>query len=75
MKNINEPVNDEMLYGYVFHFNPYTKIWAAIPRDIYNDYWNDANLEGVIRSSKIETLISILYKTDGDAEKIKKLVS
>jgi hypothetical protein len=75
MKNINEAVNDEVLYGYVFHFNPYTKIWSAIPRDNYSEYWNDANLEGVIRSSKFETIVSILYKTDGNAEKIKKLVS
>jgi hypothetical protein len=71
---LSEDSNDEILYNWVFHFNPYTKMWAAIPRELYNDYWNDSNLEGIIRSSKYETLITILYKTKGDLIKIKELI-
>jgi hypothetical protein len=45
----------EMLYDWLFHFNPYKDAWAAIPRDLYNQYCNDNNMEGVIYSSKLET--------------------
>jgi len=74
MKNNNEEITNEILYDYVFHFNPHLGTWAAIPRSLYSEYWNDFTLEGVIRSSKYETLISILCKTKGDSTKIKELV-
>jgi hypothetical protein len=56
----------ENLYGWLFHFNPYTKTWAAIPRDLYNQYWDNYELQGVIRSSKFSTLLEILQKTEGE---------
>lgn len=64
----------EHLYGWVFHFNPYTKQWSAVPRDLYNDYWSDSKLEGVIKSSSFNTLLEILQKTEGvDIEKKLKI--
>ena len=33
-------MNRERLYGFVFHYNPMTKLWSSIPRDSYRDYWN-----------------------------------
>ena len=67
-------MHKDYLYGWVFHFNPYTKKWAAIPRDLYNLYWDDSELEGVIRSSSFSTLLEILQKTDGeDIEKKLKI--
>ena len=54
------------LYNWVFHCNPYTKQWAAIPRELYNDYWSNYELEGIIRSSKFSTLLEIIQKTDGE---------
>lgn len=60
----------DYLYDWVFHYNPYTKNWAAIPRDLYTQYWDNYNLEGVIRSSSHKTLLEILQKTEGvDIEK------
>lgn len=60
----------EHLHNWVFNFNPYTKKWAAIPRQLYNEYWNNHELEGVIRSSFFPTLLEILSKTEGvDVEK------
>ena len=62
--------NQDHLYDWVFHFNPYTKTWAAIPRETYNDYWNDSTYPNIIRSSKFPTLLEILQKTEGkDIEK------
>lgn len=64
------------LYDWVFHFNPYTKQWAAVPRETYSEYWNDANHPNVIRSKKFETLLDILYKSNGNVEEfIEKIPS
>ena len=52
----------ENLYSYVFHFNPYSEIWSAIPRDLYNDYWSNANLPGVLRSKDMKTLIELVNR-------------
>ncbi len=60
----------EHLYDWVFHYNPYTKQWAAIPRDLYTKYWDNYNLEGIIRSSSHKTLLEIIERTEGvDVEK------
>jgi hypothetical protein len=56
----------ECFYSWVFHFNPYTKQWAAIPRELYNQYWDNYELEGIIRSSKFSTLLDIIQKTEGE---------
>lgn len=56
----------EVFYNWVFHCNPYTKQWAAIPRELYNEYWSNYELEGVIRSSKFSTLLEIIQKTEGE---------
>ena len=60
----------DIFYDWVFHFNPFTKQWAAIPRNLYNQYWDNYELEGVIKSKSIKTLIEILERTEGvDVEK------
>jgi hypothetical protein len=60
----------EHLHNWVFNFNPYTKQWAAIPREIYNEYWNNFDVEGIIKSSSFTTLLEIVNKTEGvDVEK------
>ena len=52
----------EELYNHVFHYNPYEKLWNAIPRDVYLEYWSNRNVEGVLKSKDINTLIEILSK-------------
>ena len=56
---------------YVLHFNPYTNVWNAIPRDKYNEYWNDINTKGVLSSKKVETLIELITKGDEFIKSIK----
>lgn len=56
----------DVFYHWVFHFNPYIKQWAAIPREIYNQYWDNYDLDGIIRSSKFSTLLEIIQKTEGE---------
>jgi hypothetical protein len=64
---------DEHLHNWVFHFNPYTQLWAAIPRDHYDKYWNDAADTRMLRSTRLDTLLSILARTEGDPTRIEKL--
>lgn len=52
----------ENLYDYVFHYNHFKKIWSAIPRESYNEYWSNEKAENVISSKKIETLIELIIK-------------
>jgi hypothetical protein len=52
----------EKLYDYVLHYNHFTKLWNAVPRECYNEYWNDRKVEGVISSTKVTTLIELITK-------------
>lgn len=71
----NNKVINQSLYNWIFHYNPWTDMWNAFPREKHNDYFNDPYDSSmvVIRSSKIETLISLLYRIDGDPEKLDNL--
>lgn len=66
---------DQYMHDWVFHFNPYTKLWCAIPRDLYNKYWDDSQLEGVLRSKDIATLLYLLHRGKGDINEIHKITS
>ena len=58
------------IHGWVF-----TKIgdtWIAATRDDYNYIWNDINHEHLLKSSKMETLIEIIIKCEGELDKILK---
>lgn len=68
-----EPVSMS-LYNWVFHYNDYTGMWNAIPRDDYNEYWSNSNCERVISSSSIDTLKELIYRTSGDKAQIEKLI-
>lgn len=50
------------LYDYIFHYNHFTNLWAAIPRDKYNEYWNNIESESILKSKSIETLIILINK-------------
>jgi hypothetical protein len=54
------------LEDWVFHFNSLSGHWAAIPRETYNDYWNDYKNAGVLRSKHLNTLLDLLHKSKGD---------
>jgi hypothetical protein len=63
------------LYNFVFHFNAYTGLWSAIPRDSYNNYWTDYPVHGILRSKSIDTLLHLLHQTGGDVEEVYKITS
>lgn len=53
------------LYPYVFHYNPYTEYWNAVPRGKEVDYFN-GKLSGndVIKNRDINVIIEYI-KTNG----------
>lgn len=66
--------NDQLyLVNWVFHFNPYSNTWVAIPRDKYNEYWDNYNHPDILRSSSINTLLELLHRSKGDRSLIEKL--
>jgi hypothetical protein len=50
------------LYNYVFHYNHFTELWSAIPRELYNNYWDNDDIKSVLKSKNINTLIEIITK-------------
>jgi hypothetical protein len=66
---------DQSLFNWIFHYNPWTKLWNAFPREKYLDYFNDPNDPKmiVIRSKDVKTLSEIIRKIDGDPERIREL--
>lgn len=61
----------ENLYNYVFHYNDFTELWSAIPRELYNEYWDDSDSEGVIQSKEINVLIDLIERGDEFIKSIK----
>ena len=66
---------DEFMQDWVFHYNPYSKQWAAIPRDHYTEYWNNFKHPEVLRSKHMNTLLSLLYKAKGNKDIIEDIVN
>ena len=51
----------ENLYSYVFWYNSYVELWYAIPTLNYTEFFSGKkDIEGVVSSNKIDTLISII---------------
>jgi len=54
----------DKLYNYIFHYNPFTKLWAGIPRGKENFYFNNeqkkAIAQGIYFSDDITTIIKVI---------------
>jgi hypothetical protein len=53
------------LYSWLFHYGLDGK-WCAIPREKINEYFNNHECVGVIRSSELKTLMEIVNKIEKD---------
>lgn len=63
---------ETLIYNWVFNYNIYTKKWQAVKREHYQELFNGGS--HVIRSSDINTLVSIINKTDGNSELLEKII-
>lgn len=57
---------ENYLEGWVFAYNPYTGKYMATTRDNYNNLFNNYQSESVLKSSKFETLRSLIIKMKGN---------
>ena len=49
------------LYDYVLHYNPYRKLWFAIPRTQYTRFFaNNKDDNGVLKASTVNALIKLI---------------
>ena len=62
------------LQGWVFTYDAYNKQWRAARRADYRDLFNDVDSPNVLRSSKHETLVDLIIKTNGDKGLITSLL-
>lgn len=60
------------LYNWLFHYNPYTKYWAAFKREEASDYFNGAQKDSILRSTNLSTLRELIVLYEGNTEKIHK---
>ena len=58
---INKPTK-EAINQYIFHFNPYTKKWAIVPREHYQAYFNGATDIPVVENEDISVLLTPFQK-------------
>ena len=54
----------DKLHDYLLHYNMYTKLWYAIPRDLFPEYWCNRPVDGVLSAKKIKTLIELVLNTE-----------
>jgi hypothetical protein len=55
----------------VFHWNNYDELWSAIPRELYVKYWDNDEVEGVLKSKSISTLMELICRGDEFINSIK----
>jgi hypothetical protein len=61
----------EELYSFVFWHNHFEKVWYAIPRDGYVEFFNGKNDKSkVMKSKSIDTLVELLCKKSINIEDI-----
>lgn len=60
---------NQNLYDWVFHYNHYTKLWAAYHRDDHKAYFNaEESLHPILRHSNIKVLMRHIADSNGDPE-------
>ena len=55
-------MKNNILHDYVFHYNSITELWNAVPREKYNEYWSNNNVEGIMKSKEFATLVEMISK-------------
>ena len=70
-----KPADLAYLEDWVFHFNSFRNEWSAVPRETYNEYWNDYKNRSVLRSKHLNILLDLLHKSKGNKEIIEDIIS
>lgn len=63
MTQVQNPKN-EFLQSYLFHYNPYTSLFAAFKREDANEYLNNNKTEKAIKNHDVNNIIEYLIKEE-----------
>ena len=55
----------------LFHYNNHTSQWAAIPREIYTEYWNNYKNANILKNKHLNILLDNLSNENSTIGKIK----
>lgn len=64
----------QQLEGWEFIYSPHINKWLTTQRENRNLLYNDMDNKKVLKSSKITTLIDLIIKTEGNIDKLNKLI-
>lgn len=64
-------MKNEVFNQYIFHYSPYEECWKSCKREHYLELFSNNESKNVLKSTKIDTLIGIINKTNGDLTKLK----
>ena len=66
----------EELHDWLFHYNPYTKLWAAFKRDQMTGYFNgELTSKDCLKSKNQKTLEELITFHKGDIAKINEITA
>lgn len=71
----HKPIEYAYMQDWVFHYNIFTQLWNAIPRELYAIYWNNAELADVLRAKHLNVLLDLIHRCKGDVAMIKEIAS
>jgi hypothetical protein len=49
------------IYNFIFHYNPYKELWAAVHRNAYTDYMNGIYDPEKVFFAKSKSVLLILF--------------
>ena len=58
------------LQNWIFTYNSLSKVWIAGKRKDYNELFNNFSSNKIIKSSRIETLITLIIRAKGGMPKL-----
>jgi len=63
MSNKKKELKMEAIYDWLFHYNPYTEVWAAFKKNDKDRYMNgQLSKDDMYQSKKITVLLEFMYK-------------
>lgn len=62
------------MYEWVVNYSPHSKTYRAAKREHYNELFSNINSGNILSSSSFDTLEEVIMKTNGDPQKISKLI-
>lgn len=65
----------DKLHDWVFNYNSYTNKWNTAKREHYNDLFSNSQSNNVLSASDINVLMDLIIKTNGEPDKINKLIN